>query len=144
VTEPAEPRAYWHLTCDRGVVSRLTRRHLTDFTMTEVARGARPLDVQSLGATDTGSIDLAVIPAGIVGDWHETPRPLWGVVLAGRFFLEAMDGTRAELMAGELFLGEDQGTQPVDSRRGHRSGAVGPDTVLLLMIPVDPSSKGIS
>ncbi len=52
---------------------------------------------------------FTVQPVGWVGDWHENPAPQWIVPLSGRWWVEAMDGTRVEMGAGEFSFGEDQG-----------------------------------
>ena len=135
---------YWHLWCDSDGSSRLDRGAFGDLRLAAVAEGAVPILEQSVGSADPASIDLAVVRSGVIGEWHETPRPLWGVVLSGRFFLEVMDGTRVELVAGDLFLGMDQGTHAAHGRRGHRSGAVGDDDVTLLMIPVQAGTTPVT
>jgi hypothetical protein len=142
MTDQAPAVGYWHLWTDDDGTSHLTHRRFDQLTLTDVAKGAVPILVESMGTTDSGSIDIAVVRSGVVGEWHEDPRPLWGAVLTGCFFLEAMDGTRVELTSGDLFLGEDQGTRSPDGRRGHRSGAVGDDDVTLLMVPVHDPRRG--
>jgi hypothetical protein len=47
-----------------------------------------------------------------------------------------MDGTRVEMGPGELSFGGDQGTRMADDRRGHRSGAVGNQPAVLLLVPM--------
>ena len=73
-------------------------------------------------------------PVGWVGDWHENPAPQWIVVLSGRWWIEAMDGTRIEQGPGEFSLGEDQGCKPVDGRHGHRSGTIGDAPAVLMTV----------
>lgn len=58
-------------------------------------------------------------------------------MLAGRWFVESMDGTRVEMGPGELSLGTDQGTVAVGGRRGHQSGAVGEDPCHLMLVQYD-------
>ena len=144
MAHPSPSVTYWHLRTDTDGISHLSERRFDALSLKKVAHGAVPILVESMGSTDPGSIDVAVVRAGVVGEWHEDPRPLWGAVLTGRFFLEAMDGTRVELTAGHLFLGEDQGTHSPDGRRGHRSGAVGDDDVTLIMVPVHDPRRGSS
>jgi hypothetical protein len=38
---------------------------------------------------------FTVQPVGWVGDWHKNPARQWIVPLSGRWWVEAMDGTRA-------------------------------------------------
>ena len=81
------------------------------------------------------SVVFTVLPAGWVGEWHENPAPQWIVPLSGRWFVEAMDGTRVDFGPGELSLGEDQNcARNASGRRGHRSGTVGDEPAVLLCV----------
>jgi hypothetical protein len=60
--------------------------------------------------------------------------PQWIVVLSGRWWIEAMDGTRIEQGPGEFSLGEDQGCATVDGRKGHRSGTIGDQPAVLMTV----------
>jgi len=75
-----------------------------------------------------------VQPVGWVGDWHENPAPQWIVVLSGRWWIEAMDGTRIEQGPGEFSLGEDQGCVATGGRQGHRSGTIGDQPAVLMTV----------
>jgi hypothetical protein len=74
-------------------------------------------------------------PVGWVGDWHENPAPQWIIPISGRWWVEAMDGTRIEFGPGELSLGEDQGCRQDDQgRKGHRSGQIGDEPAVLMTV----------
>ncbi len=51
-----------------------------------------------------------VQPSGWKGVWHRESKVDWIVTLAGKWFVEAMEGTRVELGPGDVSLGEDQNT----------------------------------
>jgi hypothetical protein len=86
---------------------------------------------------------MVVQPVGWVGEWHENPKPQWIIPLSGRWFVETMDGTRVEMGPGEISFGGDQNTKPdARGRRGHRSGTVGnqPSINLIVQLQSDPSA----
>lgn len=82
---------------------------------------------------------VTVLPAGWVGDWHENPKPQWIIPLAGRWFVESMDGQRVEMGQGEISFGADQNTKEMDGRKGHRSGTVGNAPAVLMIVQFDTS-----
>jgi hypothetical protein len=122
--------AYWHLWTDGDGVSHQTRCALTKFELKGVG-GAAPQWNNKQNRTEA-TVVYTVQPVGWVGDWHENPAPQWIVVLSGRWWIESMDGTRIEQGPGEFSLGEDQGCNLTDGRKGHRSGTIG-DTPAVLM-----------
>jgi hypothetical protein len=78
------------------------------------------------------------LPVGWVGEWHENPEPQWIVPLSGRWFVETMDGKRVEMGPGDLSFGNDQNTKfDAQGRRGHRSGTVGDQPCITMMVQVD-------
>jgi hypothetical protein len=105
----------------------------------ELASIAPPAMPQWVGAKTSGSatVFVTVLPPGWTGDWHENPQPQWIIPLSGRWFVETMDGHRVEMGPGEASFGEDQGTRPEDGRKGHRSGTVGPEACVLLLVQLD-------
>ena len=122
---------YWHLWTDSDGFSRLKRCAMTEFQFRSMQP---PADPQWQGVPKHGAMTVlfTVQPVGWVGDWHENPAPQWIVVLSGRWWIEAMDGTRVEQGPGEFSFGEDQGCTLTDGRKGHRSGTIG-DTPAVLM-----------
>jgi hypothetical protein len=70
-------------------------------------------------------------------EWHENPCPQWIVPLNGRWFVETMDGVRVEMGPGDICLGTDQNCRPIDGRSGHRSGAVGQEPCVIMLIQLD-------
>ena len=135
---------YWHLWTDADGVSRLKRCALTEF---EFKSMKPPADPQWQGNRTSGkmSVMVTVQPVGWTGTWHENPRPQWIVPLSGRWFVEAMDGTRVEMGAGEISLGADQNCRERDGTRGHRSGTVGDAPAVLMVLqfedPTPPRSS---
>lgn len=141
MTQEAAPKVpYWDVWTDDSGISHQTRRSITSFDLRKVAAGAAPVWVDDLPGTVTGSV-LAVLPADVVGEWHENPVPQWIAVVSGRWFVETMDGTRIEMGPGELSFGGDQGTRSSDGRRGHRSGALDGEPTTLLLVQLDPSKE---
>jgi hypothetical protein len=127
---------YWHLWTDADGVSRQKRCAMTEFAMKSMKA---PADPQWQGIPTSGKMTtmITVQPVGWVGTWHENPKPQWIVPLAGRWFVEAMDGTRVEMGAGELSFGGDQNCRMVDGKRGHRSGTLGDVPAVLMVIQFD-------
>lgn len=124
---------YWHLWVDADGASHQARCELDSFELKGVG-GAAPQwnDQQPRGEATTV---FTVQPVGWVGEWHENPAPQWIVPLSGRWWVEAMDGTRVEMGPGELSLGEDQGcTADANGRKGHRSGVIGDQPAVLMTV----------
>ena len=113
--------------------SRLNRCELADFVSKSISDGAAPQWLRELPGEVSG-LRLAVLPVGWVGEWHESPQPQWVVPLAGRWFLETQDGQRAEMGPGDSHFGQDQGTRKVDGTRGHRSGQLGDEPCVQLLV----------
>jgi hypothetical protein len=130
--------AYWHLWRDAVGISHQTRCALADFDFKGVGDAAPQWNNRQ--QTSQASVVFTVQPVGWVGEWHENPAPQWIVVLSGRWWIEAMDGTRIEQGPGEFSLGEDQGSILTDGRRGHRSGTVGdvPAVLMTVQLHVPP------
>jgi hypothetical protein len=130
---PRPTIGYWHLWTDEQGVSHQRRCELTAFEL----KGVGPADPQWNDPQPRGDATtvFTVQPVGWVGEWHENPAPQWIVPLSGRWWVEAMDGTRVEMGPGDLSFGEDQGCSPgVDGRRGHRSGTIGDAPAVLMTV----------
>lgn len=124
---------YWHLWTDADGVSHQTRCRLTEFQKAQVGNAA-PQWNNEQPRTDA-TVVFTVQPVGWVGDWHENPAPQWIVPLSGRWWVEAMDGTRVEMGPGELALGEDHHCRTdAQGRKGHRSGTIGDQAAHLITI----------
>ena len=124
---------YWHLWVDKQGVSHQQRCQLTAFEL----KGVGPADPQwnDKQPRSEATTVFTVQPVGWVGDWHENPAPQWIVPLSGRWWVEAMDGTRIEMGPGEISFGEDQGcTADAAGRRGHKSGVVGDEPAVLMTV----------
>jgi hypothetical protein len=131
--------AYWHLWTDADSISRQTKCTMTEF---EFKSMNAPSDPQWQGRSLTGQMTtmVTVQPVGWIGTWHENPKPQWIVPLSGRWFVEAMDGTRVEMGPGEISFGGDQNCCEVDGRRGHRSGTIGDVPAVLLVVQFEEAS----
>jgi hypothetical protein len=129
---------YWHLWTDEHGVSHQSQCTLTDYQLHQV--GAAAPQWNNAQARSEATVVFTVQPVGWIGEWHENPAPQWIVVLSGRWFIEAMDGTRIEQGPGEFSLGEDQGCVTQDGKRGHRSGTLGnrPAVLMTVQLHVPP------
>ncbi len=127
---------YWHLYTDVTGVSRQIRCAMTEF---ELKSMQPPADPQWQGQPQRGAITVLVTvqPVGWVGTWHENPKPQWIVPVSGRWFVEAMDGTRVEMGPGEISFGGDQNCREIEGRRGHRSGTVGDAPAVLMVVQME-------
>jgi hypothetical protein len=123
---------YWHLWTDEQGVSRLSPCRLDAFAVKQV--GGAAAQWNNAQARSDATVVFTVQPVGWVGEWHENPAPQWIVVLSGRWWIEAMDGTRIEQGPGEFSLGEDQNCATVDGRHGHRSGTIGDGPAVLMTV----------
>lgn len=130
---------YWHVWTDENGVSRQDRCRMSDFEFASVSSGAAPSWIGRPG-DPARRVVILVLPAGWVGEWHENPEPQWIVPLSGHWFVETMDSTRVEMGPGELSFGNDQNTRPdEEGRRGHRSGTVGDEDAVLMLVQVKRS-----
>ncbi|WMS41930.1 cupin domain-containing protein [Acuticoccus sp. MNP-M23] len=127
---------YWHLYADADGITHQHRCTMSEFQMKSIGSGASP---QWQGRThhDGASVMVTVLPVGWQGDWHENPKPQWIIPLSGRWYVEAMDGTRVEMGPGEISFGEDQGAAEQDGRKGHTSGTVGDEPAVLMLVQFD-------
>ncbi|MHB1587142.1 MAG: cupin domain-containing protein [Acidiferrobacteraceae bacterium] len=124
---------YWHLYTDADGVSHHNRCVLEHFQLSGIGEAA-PQWNNNQGQT-AATVVFVVLPVGWVGEWHENPAPQWILPVSGRWWVEAMDGTRTEMGPGELSLGEDQGCVRNDGgRKGHRSGTVGGEPAVLMTV----------
>lgn len=133
--------SYWHLWTDEQGVSRQTRCALDRFELQSISPPAGP---QWLGDKMKGlaTVMLTVLPPAWRGAWHENPKPQWIVPLSGRWFVESMDGQRVEMGQGELSFGADQNTRERDGRKGHRSGTVGSEPAVLMLVQFEQAPAG--
>ena len=137
MADSGKPRlAYWYLYTDDAGVSRQKRCAFTDFERRSISEPASP---QWIGRRSYGAMStlVTVLPVGWIGEWHENPRPQWIIPLSGRWFVETMDGVRVEMGPGELSFGEDQNTRAVSGKRGHRSGTIGPEPAVLMLVQLE-------
>lgn len=125
--------AYWHLWTDAGGISRQTRCVMTEFELQSISKPASP-QWQGQRTRAEVTVMVTVLPVGWVGAWHENPKPQWIIPLSGRWFVESMDGQRVEMGPGEISLGADQSTKEAAGRKGHRSGTVGAEPAVLMLI----------
>lgn len=130
---------YWHLWVDEKGMSHQTRCNIEEFELKSIQLGTAP---QWQGRKASGAMTtlVTVLPVGWIGTWHENPKQQWIIPLTGCWFVEAMDGTRAEMGPGELAFGGDQKCVEVDGKRGHQSGTVGNEPAVLMIVQLDDSN----
>ena len=133
MSEPKPHVPYWHVWTDVDGISRQTRCAMTAFELSSIAPPATP-QWQGEKTRGPSTVFVTVLPVDWVGDWHENPKPQWIIPLSGRWFVESMDGQRVTMGPGEISFGEDQGTRPVDGRKGHQSGTVGAEPAVLMIV----------
>jgi hypothetical protein len=127
---------YWHLWTDASGISRQTHCEMTEFELKSMRAPAAP-QWQGRPLSGQTTTMVTVQPVGWVGAWHENPKPQWIVPLSGRWFVEAMDGTRVEMGPGEISFGGDQNCREFDGKRGHRSGTIGDAPAVLMVVQFD-------
>lgn len=127
---------YWHLWTGADGISRQKQCAMTEFELKSIRP---PADPQWQGNKTTGAMTtmVTVLPVGWTGTWHENPKPQWIVPLSGCWFVEAMDSTRVEMGPGEISFGGDQNCRDIDGKRGHRSGTVGNEPAVLMVVQFD-------
>ncbi|MGY2050230.1 cupin domain-containing protein [Methylobacterium sp. JK268] len=130
--DPARPPGLplYHLWTGPDGLSRLDRCVMTGFALQSVGGGAAPQWMRDFPG-EVEAVKFNILPVGWIGEWHESPKVQWVVPLAGRWFLETPDGRRVEMGPGDIHFGQDQGTR---GGRGHRSGQVGEEPCLQMMI----------
>jgi hypothetical protein len=134
---PAAPSVgYWHVWTDADGVSHQSRCQVDEFVLQSIQPPAQP-QWQSRRVHGAMTTLLTVLPVGWIGQWHENPRPQWIIPLAGRWFVETMDGTRVEMGPGELSFGADQGCREREGRRGHLSGTVGAAPAVIMIVQLE-------
>jgi hypothetical protein len=134
---PAAPCiSYWHLWTDDDGVSHQARCTLHHFVWQSIGAAAPQWNCRQ--PAGKAVVVFTVQPVGWVGDWHENPAPQWIVPLSGKWWVESMDGTRSEMSAGELSLGEDQDCiADAAGRKGHRSGTIGDEPAVLMTVRLE-------
>ena len=130
---PAAP--YWHVWTDQNGVSHQTYCRFGTFERQSMG-GAAPQWNDTLGSAGANVL-VSVLPVGWTGDWHQNPKPQWIIPLSGCWWVETMDGTRVEMGPGEMSFGEDQNCAEQNGRKGHRSGVVGNEPVVLMIVQLD-------
>jgi hypothetical protein len=137
VTDTPPKLAYWHVWTDDQGVTHQTRCELSGFVMQSMG-GKAALQWNDRVLTGETSLLFCVLPVGWIGDWHENPKPQWIAPLSGRWFVETMDGTRVEMGPGEVSFGGDQNSkEDAQGRVGHRSGTVGNQPAVLMVVQLD-------
>lgn len=140
---PETPKiSYWHLWTGNEGGTHQTRCALTHFEWQSMG-GKAASQWNDHVLTGENSLLFSILPVGWIGDWHENPKPQWISVLSGRWFVESTDGTRVEMGPGELAFGGDQNTTPdAQGRSGHRSGTVGNEPCMLMIVQLDRRTWG--
>jgi hypothetical protein len=132
-----KPRVrYWHLWTDVEGISHQKRCVMTEFELKSIKQPSAP-QWQGRAMSGAATVMVTVMPAGWTSTWHENPKPQWIVPLSGRWFVEAMDGSRAEMGTGEISFGGDQNCRQIGGKRGHLSGTVGDGPAVLMLVQFD-------
>lgn len=134
-TQQEKPvQTYWHVWTDEAGVSRQTLCELKGFDKESMGSGAdEQWNLHLLSAE--AHILFTELPVGWQGEWHENPEPQWIIPVAGKWFVETMDGKRVEMGPGDISFGGDQDTKKdVQGRKGHLSGTVGSQPAKLMII----------
>ncbi|MGH8125847.1 MAG: hypothetical protein ACREPK_08370 [Rhodanobacteraceae bacterium] len=127
---------YWCVYVDGQGISHQERRTISDFERQSMG-GAAP-QWNAVQQDSPRKAIFSVLPAHWIGEWHENPAPQWIVPLSGRWFVETMDGQHVEMGAGEVSFGGDQGcVADANGHKGHRSGTVGDEPAVLLLVQMD-------
>ncbi|WP_088345912.1 MULTISPECIES: hypothetical protein [Rhodomicrobium] len=124
---------YYSLWTKPDGISSLAVCALGGFVLQSVGGQAAPMWMRQMPDA-VEAVYFAVLPVGWVGEWHESPKPQWVVPLSGRWFIEAQDGLRVEMGPGDIHWGQDIGTSAVDGKKGHRSGQIGAEPCVMLML----------
>jgi hypothetical protein len=134
-TDVAQPPRvpYYFMGLDGEGISVLLQRMLSGFASKSVGGQAAPMWMKPLPGR-VAAVQFAVLPVGWVGEWHDSPKPQWVVPLSGRWFIETQDGNRAEMGPGEIHWGQDLGGKNIDGNSGHRSGQLGEQPCVQLMV----------
>lgn len=132
-----QPHDYWHVWVDRAGTSHQTKCEFKNFSPLSLGQGVEPIFIDRLPDSPAHLV-IARFPKGWVGKWHENPAPQWIIPLAGRWFVETMDGHRVEMGPGDASLGEDQGSKPnAAGHVGHLSGTLGNAPITLMFVQLD-------
>ena len=109
------------------------------FERWRVARYGLPCDTHTGGHATEGTISHLSCRTSI-----ESPKPQWVVPLSDQWF-ETQDGARLEMRSGDIYWGQDIDTRAVDDNRGHRSGQIGNEPCVHLMIQLKaPQVEGVA
>jgi len=135
---------YYSLWTEPSGASGLASCALGGFEMKSVGGQAAPMWMRQIPGEVT-AVFFTVLPVGWVGEWHESPKPQWVAPLSGRWFIQTQDGSRVEMGPGDIHWGQDIDTRAVDGGRGHRSGQLGAEPCVLLLLQYKtPHGAGMS
>lgn len=141
--DPSPIVPYGHLYVDEDGISHQRTCQLTEFEKKAIQPSASP-QWQGNKHHDGATVMVTVLPVGWTGDWHENPKPQWIIPLSGKWFVESMDGERNEFGPGEISFGEDQGCTTQGDKTGHRSGTVGDQPAVLMLVQFDHKRKKVT
>lgn len=134
-TDPSDPPRVpiYSLWTGTDGLSHIDTSELAGFGLRSIGGGADPQWLRPFPGQVKG-VSFAVLPVGWVGEWHESPAQQWVVPLSGRWFIETQDGARVEMGPGDIHFGQDQGTKDQDGTTGHRSGQLGEEPCVQLLV----------
>lgn len=120
--------------------STLSIEALDGFRMRSVGGQAAPMWMFDAPG-EVENLNISVLPVGWTGEWHESPWRQWVIPLSGRWFIESQDGSRVEMGPGDIHWGEDLATRALNGGKGHRSGQLGPDPCVIMMVQFKTSNS---
>lgn len=136
---------YWDNWTDQKGISHLTKCRITAFHPISSPQNTSPKEstdnnAQAFiwdGVKHNGkgyaTVTTVVQPAKWTSKWENTPHVQWIIPLSGTYFIQAMDGTRIELNAGDVLLNEDIGSiRDKNGHQGHIYGTIGNNAIALL------------
>lgn len=127
-----------HMWTDKDGKSRLAHTFMTGFGMKSISGDADPQWLRPFPGK-VSSIKFAVLPVDWVGDWHESPSPQWVIPIRGCWYLETQDGRRVEMGPGDIHFGQDQDTEEIGGKKGHKSGCVGDEPCYQMIVQFEES-----
>ncbi|RII95648.1 cupin domain-containing protein [Clavibacter michiganensis] len=142
-TQPNSPTMpYLSMWTTPDGLSSIGLTELRGFVQGSVGGKASPLWMREMPGT-VERVLFNFMEVGWEGEWHESPVSQWIVPLSGRWFIETQDGTRVEMGPGDIHWGQDLNTREINGDVGHRSGQLGDEPCVQMMIQfAEPHNAG--
>ncbi|CAN5363855.1 hypothetical protein BH10PSE15_BH10PSE15_07220 [soil metagenome] len=125
--------AFWQMTNAADGRSTIAQHVLDGFLQQSVSGDTAAIWMRRFSGT-VKAVWFNILPIGWVGEWHPSPSLQWVVPVSGRWFIETQDGERVEMGPGDIHWGADIENALESSRIGHRSGQMGDQPCVQLMV----------